>query len=196
MQHKEIYLHNLQLTVAPTFEPKFEAFLKQVMQTQEGMTNLETHVNILSRRIVVTIGNSWMEEPTELVTNLEAPDRMNICRSTSSIKLSKYIEHPHVALGIKVEYSAKIPMKRSSPTPVSYVVGWETFIPDINEEQEFVPVQKMHFFCQQGPGFSNQRDLIWSNEDIQPDQLRVAGVLSIDSRAPSQEETDQFLGLP
>ena len=28
MQHKEIYLHNLQLTVAPTFEPKFEAFLK------------------------------------------------------------------------------------------------------------------------------------------------------------------------
>ena len=109
---------------------------------------METHVNILSRRIVVTISNSWMEEPTELVTNLEAPDRMNVCRSTSSIKLSKYIEHPHVALGVKVEYSAKIPMKRSAPTPVSYVVGWETFIPDINEEQEFVPVQKMHFFCQ------------------------------------------------
>ena len=150
-------------------------------------------MNILSRKIYVTINNSWRDEPTEYVTTLEAPDKHNVCKSTSSINLRKYIEHGQVALCIKVEYAANIPSKRSS-TRVEYIVGWDIFMPLINEENEFHPIQKMHFFCQQGPGFSEMKDLLWSHEDLGPDQLQVAGILSIDGHAPRDDEVNQMLG--
>ena len=99
-----------------------------------------------------------------MLTALESPDENGICKSTSSITLHKYTQHLSVALCIKVVYAAKLPTK-PAPIPMEYTVGWDIFMPTFTNG-EVTPQQRIDFFCQQGPGMSAMKDLLWSDADM------------------------------
>ena len=147
------------------------------------------HVNIQKRDIKVQINNSWKDEDTETVTALEPPDQNGICRSTGSLLLNRYFEHNLVALCFRVDYQAILPIK-SGAIRESYVVGWEIFMPTMINSKEIHPMQKIDFFCKQGPGVSAMKDLLWSTEDLGMDHfnLRISGQLSTESAAPEDEQ--------
>ena len=190
MRPTPIYLHNLKLAVTPSFETQFEAFLKRVTDAHNGTIdssqspiNKVNHVNINKRKISVAINNSWRDEEGDLMTNLYPPDHQGICKATNSINLEKYIEHKEVALCIKVHYTALLPTRGKS-TPVEFIVGWDVFMPMFNDGKEVFPMQPLDFFCQQGPGVSVMKDLLWSSDEIEGFNLRVSGQLSTSINAP------------
>ena len=178
------YLHNLKLVVTPAFETTFERFLRNVSEAVRGepLNSTGVNVNIHSRQLQVQINNSWMDlDDAENTVNLAPPDESSICRSTNSITLKQYIPHPLVALCFKVIYTAKIPTKKNSNRQ-EFIVGWEVSMPTLISGSELPPLQKIDFFCKQGPGVSVMKDLLWSAPDNMQEEfnLRIAGQLSLE----------------
>ena len=172
-------MHNLKLVVTPAFEATFERFLRNVSEAVRGeqLNSTTVNVNIHSRQIQVHINNSWMDlDDAENIVNLGPPDEHSICRSSNTLTLKQYIPHPLVALCFKVIYTAKIPTKRSSNRQ-EFIVGWEVSMPSLISDSELPPLQKIDFFCKQGPGVSVMKDLLWSAPDEMHEEynLRISG---------------------
>ena len=63
-----------------------------------------------------------------------------------------------------------------------FIVGWEVSMPTLISGSELPPLQKIDFFCKQGPGVSVMKDLLWSAPDNMQEEfnLRIAGQLSLE----------------
>ena len=96
---------------------------------------IKSQISIKSRKIAVQLNNGWRDIDIENLINLEAPDEDGICRGASSLQVTKYMPHNLMAFHIRVIYEAQLPTK-PIPKRANYVIGWQTFLPDINTERK------------------------------------------------------------
>lgn len=73
---------------------------------------MTSQISVQNRRIVAQINNGWRDlQDTEILVNLDKPDKDGFCKGTSSLEFTKYMSHNLIALNFRVDYQANLPTK-------------------------------------------------------------------------------------
>ena len=98
-----------------------------------------------------------------------------------------------MALTFTLEYYARIPLPGGEYKDIIHTVGWELFMPQLDNKGRVDQAQKIHTTLKAGNQNSPTSDLIWGrNFDLKAFDLEIVGVLSDDPTPPPNTNLDHI----
>jgi hypothetical protein len=110
----EIFVHNVELNSSPKMETELQntmAALYSLMKMDkkgQKMSPRKLNVEILERKIKVTVHNTWKNITTHSTFALNPPDKFGVYRSDSMLSLKNYIPDDYTAIVFEVEFVVEL----------------------------------------------------------------------------------------
>ena len=110
----EIFVHNVELNSSPKMETELQntmaAMYSLMKMDKKGqkMSPRKLNVDILERKIKVTVHNGWKNVTTHSTFALSRPDNFGVYRSDSMLSLKNYIPDDYTAIVFEVEFIVQI----------------------------------------------------------------------------------------